>query len=361
MNEKIFRKSALDRLSSPEQLDMAITVMKPRAWLILAGLIVILLAVGIWGAVGKIESTISAIGMITSSGGSQEVIHSYAGMVTDIGVKSGTTVKRGDVIARISQNDVVNKIIDLKYDLNVLNSIDLSKFDPVTMVFSPKSDSVSTLYEQACLLKNGLAGSLSAGQFDTARKLEISKNQSAISYYQNLLMASSEIVSPADGVVSNIYITKDSSIVAGQSVMSVMQRDELTSQLQAIIYEDYRNVRGIATGEKVKIIPSGLTQDNGFLMGTVISVADAPSTPEGMQKSLGSPQVVAAILGVYANSKSSTQNSYVEIRVALDVDPSNATGYKWSVKNPPVTRLNANSMCDAKIVIGETSPLGLLL
>ena len=240
--EQIFRKSALDRLASPEQLDMAITVMKRRAWLILTGLLVILIAIGVWGLVGKIENTVSGIGMITSSGGSQEVTHSYSGMVTDMGVKNGSTVNRGDVLARINQPDIVSKINDLKYDLNVLNSIELSTFAPATMTFSPKSDSVSTLYEQANLLKNGIGSStMNAGQFETSRKLEISRNKTAIDYYQNQLRTSSEIVAPVNGKVFTINAVKGATISEGQSIMSVMQFDPLTNQMQIIAYVDYRN------------------------------------------------------------------------------------------------------------------------
>lgn len=352
MNDKIFRKSALDRLSSPEQLDMTITVMKPRAWLILAGLIVIILAVGIWGVVGKIESTVSAVGMITSSGGSEEVIHSYAGMVTDIGVEPGRTVKRGDVVARISQTDLVKQISDLQYDLNVLNSIGPG-FNPLTIIFAPNSDSVTALYEQACLSKSG--------QFETARRLEIAKCQSKIGEAQETLRSGSEIIAPVDGIVSNIYISKDTAIQAGQSVMSIMEFDPLTNQLQAILYENYQKIQGITTGDTVKIIPAGVASSSGFLMGTVVSVNSAPSTQEAMQKALGNADVVSAIVKSSSANSGSTGNSYVEIRVALDVDTTNSTGYKWSVKNPPISSVAAGSICNAYIVTGETSPIGLLL
>jgi len=44
----LFRKAALERLSSPEQLDKAITVSKPVSWLALIGVTIIIVAAILW-------------------------------------------------------------------------------------------------------------------------------------------------------------------------------------------------------------------------------------------------------------------------------------------------------------------------
>lgn len=372
MNEKIFRKSSLDRLSSPEQLDMAITIMKPRSWLILGGLLVVILAVAVWGLVGKIDNTIPSSGIITSSGGSQEVIHNYSGMVTDVGVATNQRVYRGDVLARISQPDLATKITNLQSDLIILNSIDLSSFNPSTMIFTPSTDSVVNLYQVASQLKTGTS-SMTASQFETSRKLEINKTEASIQYYQKMLKASCEIVSPADGIVSNIEISKDSNIQAGQALMSILQENELTSELQAIVYVDYSAINYLETGQKVKIAPAISNQANyGYLMGTVISVSDYPATQESITRSTGSPQLATALLNstnsnvAAATSKQTTQStqntkSYVEVKVSLEVDSSTPSGYKWTSRSGPPGKLASGIPCSAQVVIRESSPIGLLI
>ena len=45
---ELFRKAALERLSSPEQLDKAITVSKPVSWLALIGITIIIVAFIAW-------------------------------------------------------------------------------------------------------------------------------------------------------------------------------------------------------------------------------------------------------------------------------------------------------------------------
>lgn len=60
MNEQIFRKKSMERLSSPEQLNDYIKVTNPGAWMILFAIIALLAGVCIWGVFGRMESRLTA-------------------------------------------------------------------------------------------------------------------------------------------------------------------------------------------------------------------------------------------------------------------------------------------------------------
>jgi hypothetical protein len=64
----LYRKSALERLSSPEQLDKAITVSAPSSWLALLGITALVVTVIIWSVFGKLPTTITATGIVTTDG-----------------------------------------------------------------------------------------------------------------------------------------------------------------------------------------------------------------------------------------------------------------------------------------------------
>src|SRR5579872_6965820 len=64
----IFRKSALDRLATPEELDELMRVTSPRTWLALFGLAVLLLAGIIWSALTSVTTTVSAEGVVAPPG-----------------------------------------------------------------------------------------------------------------------------------------------------------------------------------------------------------------------------------------------------------------------------------------------------
>lgn len=69
MDKQIFRKGALERLSSPDQLDQLMPVTSARGWIALCG-VALLIAAGIaWGFLGRIETNVEASGALVRTGG----------------------------------------------------------------------------------------------------------------------------------------------------------------------------------------------------------------------------------------------------------------------------------------------------
>ncbi len=54
----LFREKSLNKISSPEQLDDYIRVAGPGAWLLLAGMLLVLLGACVWGIFGRLETTV---------------------------------------------------------------------------------------------------------------------------------------------------------------------------------------------------------------------------------------------------------------------------------------------------------------
>lgn len=60
----LFRKKALEKLQSPEQLNQLLTVTSPRGWLALVMLSILLLAAALWGILGTIQASVSGSGVL---------------------------------------------------------------------------------------------------------------------------------------------------------------------------------------------------------------------------------------------------------------------------------------------------------
>lgn len=58
MEKGLFRKSSLERISSPEQLTDYIRVTNPSVWIVLTALAVLLCAVLVWSALGVLTDTL---------------------------------------------------------------------------------------------------------------------------------------------------------------------------------------------------------------------------------------------------------------------------------------------------------------
>lgn len=59
MNEQLFRKKSIDKVSSPEQLNEYIRVANPGVWMVLSTIIILLVGVVVWSVIGHLETTIS--------------------------------------------------------------------------------------------------------------------------------------------------------------------------------------------------------------------------------------------------------------------------------------------------------------
>lgn len=59
MNEQLFRKKSIDRVSSPEQLNDYIRVSNPAIWMVLAAVVILLVGICVWGIVGNLDTTVT--------------------------------------------------------------------------------------------------------------------------------------------------------------------------------------------------------------------------------------------------------------------------------------------------------------
>ena len=59
MNQQLFRKKSVDRVSSPEQLNEYIRVANPGVWMVLAAIVILLAGVVVWGFIGHLDTTLT--------------------------------------------------------------------------------------------------------------------------------------------------------------------------------------------------------------------------------------------------------------------------------------------------------------
>lgn len=98
---KMFRKVAIDRLSSPERLDEMMHITGRRTWFALAGLITLLTVGLIWGVVGSVPTTVSGQGVIIRHGGGSPIPALVGGQVTAIMTNVDDSVAVGQSIATV--------------------------------------------------------------------------------------------------------------------------------------------------------------------------------------------------------------------------------------------------------------------
>ncbi len=104
MNTNLFRKSSIDRVNSPEQLNDYIRVANPSVWILLAAIVVLLVGVVIWGVFGSVETKVNTT-LIVQNG----TVSAYVSSDNISSLKEGMTVRVDDkegVIESINKTPV---------------------------------------------------------------------------------------------------------------------------------------------------------------------------------------------------------------------------------------------------------------
>ncbi len=96
----LYRKSSLEKLSGPEQLDKMIEITSPMFWIGAAGGGVILIVALLWAVLARLPINVRSDGIFINKEGIQTVYARDPGVVKEILVSKGETVSLNTVLAR---------------------------------------------------------------------------------------------------------------------------------------------------------------------------------------------------------------------------------------------------------------------
>lgn len=83
MENQLFRKKSIEKVSSPEQLNDYIRVSNPGVWIALAAVIVLLIGVCVWGIFGKIETTVGSAAVVKDGSMTLYIKEEHLGEITE--------------------------------------------------------------------------------------------------------------------------------------------------------------------------------------------------------------------------------------------------------------------------------------
>jgi HlyD family secretion protein len=406
---QIFRKVALDRLASPEELDILMQVTKPRTWLALVALLVLVVTTVVWGFVGSIPTRIDAQGVLIKAGGVFDIFATGAGPVQRVMVREGDTVKQGQVVALIDQPEMDLKIANTKAafeeakrqhaELSSYTRRDLSlQTDSSDLQRSSLDDTIKFSEQRLAALKEQIASEerlldlglitkqtvLATQQsiFSTSDQLEKAKNdlkrlhvtdtsnktqkeqdiirsqlqlnesQRNIAFLEEQRRIAAEVISPYSGRILEVKSNRGDLVNRGSSLLSLQLADDQSKEVEAVIYVPPKDGKYVEQGMEAQISPlSAPREEYGYLIGKVTYVSQFPSTFAGMMRVLGNDVLVKALsidgapFGVYAQ---------------LIRNPKSASGYAWSSPKGETLAVNSGTVCSVTITVKERRPIELV-
>jgi HlyD family secretion protein len=406
---QIFRKVALDRLASPEELDVLMQVTKPRTWLALVALMLLVITVVVWGFLGSIPTRIDAQGVLIKAGGVFDIFATGAGPIAKITLKEGDTVREGDVVGIIDQPDMDSRIANAKAQLAEMQRqhSELSSFtqrdlsllaDSSQLQKAALEDTVrfseqrvaalkeqiaseERLLDRGLLTKQTVLGSQQA-LFSTSDQLERAKNDLKrltvtdvttktqkdqdvvrsqlqineamrnIAYLEEQRKIAAEVISPYTGRILEVKSNRGDLVNRGSGLMSLQLADDQTNEVEAVIYVPPKDGKYVEQGMEAQISPlSAPREEYGYIVGKVTYVSEFPSTFAGMMRVLGNDVLVKALsvdgapFGVYAQ---------------LIRNPKSSSGYAWSSPKGEGLSVNSGTVCTVTITVKQRRPIELV-
>lgn len=101
MIRDIYRKQALERLASPEQLDQLMPLTRPREWVALAAIGLLLTGALLWSVFGTIRTTVEGSGILTRGEGVRTLTAGQPGVVESISAEIGDEPEANQELMRI--------------------------------------------------------------------------------------------------------------------------------------------------------------------------------------------------------------------------------------------------------------------
>lgn len=300
---KIFSRAALDKLRSPDRLDMLLPITTPIGWMSLVAVGLLLISVILWSIFGSFTVRADGKGMILDSGGVTTVTHVAGGKIAHVYVRKGATISKGDLIAELEQPQE-------SADTN------MAQYGP--QLASSMKDTADRVYQyKAKLYKQGV---------------------------------SRDVISDYDGIVEDVMIRKGSVISSGTPLCSVRltkKRNDLTG----VMYVPVDKGKRIEPGQTIQLVPNGVdVQESGSLIGVVRTVSNYPVPLQSIQEKVSNPELAKWLL-------SGGQGAVVEITFVLVKDENNPSGYLWTSfvgEHKPVT---AGSFCTGSVIIERRPPI----
>lgn len=398
-NNPLFRKAAMDRLSSPERLDVAMEVTSPRGWVALITIAAGLAGVIAWSILGSIPRRVDGQGLLIGGGGLREIRASGDGVLTALTLRVNDIVRPDQVVGEIRQVDAEERkreaeerlaqaqqqttlgnledqatiaqnnaqITQLESDIRVVQAqlasleADLQNRREMLAKGLTTAARVQALEQQVL----GLRGNITAlrAQINTlrtanagimqrirARSGSVEMAQLEKERIASVVAATAQVTSTVEGRVIEVKRAAGDRVRTGE-VIAIVEPPSAT--YEPVVYVPSATGKLIQPGMEAQISPSTVKREEyGFMKGVVKSVSEYPVTPEGVMAVVANQSLANELLEGGAK---------LEVRASLIPNPSTPSGYEWSSSSGPPFKVQSGTRVTLSVVVERRAPITFVL
>jgi len=406
--QQIFRAAAIERLSSPDQLEELVRITRPTDWAAALVICLVLAAVAIWSVIGRIPTRVAGEGILVSDGGRVvDAVSAVGGRLASVDVSVGERVSQGQVIAHLSQTDTEQRYRNVVEVLHEREREHAALVSAIEQELAAKAKSfaaqkaaleqvIDAAGERAAYLATDVKNlqatmargfatrremeerraqlvaaeeratdarneilRLDAQQLDLtterehdrlASQIKVNDARRQMDELAGMLERDSRLLSPSDGRVIEIKVSSGGVLAVGTPVAAIESEGK---SLEAVIYVLGGQGKNVRRGMEVRLEPATIKREEfGALIGKIATVSEFPATPEGMGAVLHNAALV---------TRFSREGAPYEVVVQLERDEGAASGYRWSSGSGPPLRLSTGTLAHAEITTREQPPIDLVV
>jgi HlyD family secretion protein len=381
-DDSLFRKAALDKLASPERLDVLMQVTSPKGWIALLTIAGLLAGVIVWSIFGTLPERIDGQGMLTGEGGLRQIRASGDGRLTKLALAINQAVLPDQVVGEISAvtMDETVRVAQTDYDTQLRShqaslAAENMQIGNLQIQRDRAQANVSKAEANLAQRKENLATGIgTANQVRAAeaevdgyskerdtydqqirnvreqgrmRQIGLQSSQQRVSSTKATVQAGAEIVSTVAGKVISVRKQLGDLVRNGDLIAEVESASADAPKLEVIAFVSSATGQRVRPGHPTQITVAGIRREEfGFLRGTVRSVSQYAETPETIAATMRDLKIADA--------------SY---RVVIDPTPdaSTPTGYAWSTGVGPHTPISGGTVITVAVEVAQRAPISMIL
>ncbi len=364
----LFRKKALDALSTPEQIDQPMQLLRPGYWTLLIALLGFGGSILLWSIFGRLTIRIQGKGVLTMPNNLHLLQSEAFGRVKTMDVDVGMCVKQGETVATIQP---VRLLLDEKKTEEELAKLIVDDESEYSYADQRLKLQFSKLDRLAKLAKQGAISLQDLEQLQQETKtLEaqiVSENNRRDQRIQQLQLTLSRIRMEINQTAV-VKATQDGCIVGrrvqiGQLVQPATTLFELNAtngnqELKSLGFFVAQDGKRLRLGQTVRVTPTTTKpQRHGGIQGVITKISPLPVSQAALRLKLGDDSTVTSV----SQQAGVLGGGLIEITTSLKRDSNTISGYDWGGAKGPNLKLSAGTTTSISVIVEERAPISYVI
>lgn len=361
----IFRKASLDALSTPEQLNQPLQLLRPTQWLLLTSLGLFSLTILTWSIFGRIPVRISGKGVLIKPNSLTVVQSENSGQITELTANVGDCIEEDSLMARVDPVSQEIEVKAVKTQLAQMRSqdnaqdvlaeqrlsqlqADIERVEHLAQMGAMSTDELSRRRRELSQLRYAMEAE------NSRREQRIKEQQNRILSRREEIERTSLIRAPISGCIIDRGVHQGEVVQPG-STLFTLQREGTGDDLESLVFFTAKDGKRLEKGQRVRVSPTTTKQQrHGGIEGEIVKVRLLPVRDDAIAKRLGVRSLLESVRGTQSEP-------LIEVSTTLQRDPNTHSGYDWGGGAGPKITLSAGTTTTVRVLVEERQPISYVI